>query len=149
MKRYKFPILPHILKYLWYEYPKCFNEKGHFLINRRANFDLYRSHNKAHIAFFENPPDSRVNLYVIVRYISLANRYSLIRNWENSFRIRMVWETEAIVNAGGEAKQGIQQFLDKYDICEEELKVSTAYMYWKRYRNKKKTNNNTMLCPII
>ncbi|WBL42370.1 hypothetical protein PBT90_00020 [Algoriphagus halophytocola] len=67
--------------------------------------------------------------------------YAIIRSIDKQFREKMNTYVLGQVNAGRAARTAVLEFLELYDILEEEIKLDSAYKDWRRFMatNKKRS----------
>jgi hypothetical protein len=82
---------------------------------------------------WEEPIEGSVKIYVEGPDMNIQKAYAIIRSIESQFREKMNTYVLGQVNAGRQGRTAVLEFLELYDILEEEIKLDSAYKDWRRF----------------
>lgn len=133
MKAYDIPISKAALKMLkrdfgFERYLKFGGQHLTFQKNHRSDWKYYLERTEPH----------QVRITIICRYASPYRLYHIAKMIELTFDQSLLIYVEAAVENQVPAAEAIQRFMDKYDISEEDLQLSSAYKRWQRHVKREK-----------
>lgn len=136
------PVKPHIYKMLRRDY----QYEGVLEFNKRLHLFIHTNTKAIKQYFLISPEDTKMKtITVLMRYINEKKLYAIIRGLEREFRDKMHVYMQAQVEAGKPAFEAMKAFLDLYDISDEELKYSSCYKSWQRYKEEESKKENIRL----
>lgn len=103
-----------------------------YLVPGLYNFKGRATSRQAHLNFFSSTEQPTHSFGFSMYYPSLRKAYIIAKDLEEDFWADMFGMTQGFVCAGLSAKEGIEHFLERLHIGEEELKFETAYKRWTR-----------------
>lgn len=126
---------PHIYKVLRRDY----GYQDVLIIRKR--FHIYTHNNTEYPKKFLVPNGDLKEIKMEGPDLNFRKAYAIIRNIENQFKEKMNMFILGQNKAGYPARSAARDFLERYDIMEEELKIDSCYKDWQRFEaNDKKRN---------
>lgn len=132
-------VKPHIYKVLRRDYAYT----DVLLIRRR--FHIYTHTNTTYPSKFETPQDDLRAVRMEGEDMNIRKAYAIVRSIEAQFGEKMNIYVMGQVSAGKPARTAVRNFLEKYDILDEEFKVDSAYKAWQRFEADEKPRNRIPL----
>lgn len=128
-------VQPHIYKVLRRDYDYTDRLK----LAKRYHLNMHRD--TLHPASKAIPAPDTKAIIIEGPDMNIRKAYAIIRNIEAQFREKINTYVLGQVNAGRAARTAVLEFLELYDILEEEIKLDSAYKDWRRFMatNKKRS----------
>src|SRR5690606_31808717 len=131
MKAYEIPVSRPVLKMLRRDYGYSNHMRiDHFCFGRRLG------HSGVWESYLNTTRENQVRITLVCRYASKTKLYTIARMMQSEFSRKMLIYVEGAVEGGMEAAEAIRTFMEKYDLSEEDLSMSTAYKRWQRHQHK-------------
>ena len=127
IKRVSIYANPHIYKVLRRDY----NYKEALILAKR--YHIYTGRNPQRWKKWEEEVEGAVKIYIEGPDMNSQKAYAIIRNIESQFREKINTYVLGQVKAGRAARTAVLEFLELYDILEEEIKLDSAYKDWRRF----------------
>lgn len=118
---------PHIYKVLRRDY----NYDDVLIIPKR--FHIYMHTNTVHPRKYLVPDEDLREIKIEGPDMNYRKAYAIIKSIEAQFREKMNSYVLGQVTAGEPARTAVRDYLEKYDILDEEFKVDSAYKDWQRF----------------
>jgi hypothetical protein len=107
----------------------------------RKRYHIYMHKDTVHPRKFLVPDPNLREIKIEGPDMNGRKAYAIIRNIEAQFREKINTYVLGQTAAGYPARTAVRDFLEKYDILDEEFKVDSAYKDWQRFEaNDKKRN---------
>lgn len=129
-KQVRIFVQPHIYKILRRDH----KYEGKLTIPQR--FQLIGHTNPLRWKKWEVPQDNSKEIIVEGPNMNIHKAYFIIRSIENEFRDKMNTYVLGATKAGLASRAALREFIEVYDILEEELKLDSAYKDWSRFKAK-------------
>ena len=119
------------------------------MLKRDFGYQRFLKYDGRHLTISKNPGSQcrdylnrtephQVRITVICRHASPIRLYYIAKTIEHTFDQSLLIYVEAAVENKIPAAEAIQKFMDKYDISEEDLQLSSAYKRWQRHVKREK-----------
>lgn len=118
---------PHVYKILRRDY----DYTDVLIIKKR--YHIYMHRDTVHPKKFLVPGGDLKAINIEGPDMNIRKAYAIIKNVESQFRERMNTYVLGQVNTGMPARTAVRDFLELYDIMDEEFKLDSAYKDWQRF----------------
>jgi hypothetical protein len=108
-------------------------------------YHIYMHRDTVHPARHLVPDSEKKEILIEGPDFNYRKAYAIIRNIEAQFREKMNVFVKAKTEAGVPSRAALREFIELYDILEEELKLDSCYKDWSRYKAK---DNKRSLIPL-
>lgn len=130
IKQVRIFVQPHLYKILRRDY----RYDGKLVMPRR--FQLIGHTNPLRWKKWEIAQDNTKEIIIEGPNMNIHKAYFIIRSIENEFRDKMNTYVLGCTKAGIPSRAALREFIEIYDILEEELKLDSCYKDWSRFKAK-------------
>lgn len=103
---------------------------------------MARRHKELPEKWIANIPPNYKWAYVEMEDPTIQRLYYLYKLLADKFSEQIIQHMHIEKEVSNNAKLGLEKFLDKCDISEEDYKTSTGYKHWQRYQKKLEKRRN-------
>jgi hypothetical protein len=130
VKQVRIFVYPHIYKILRRDH----GYDGKLVLPRR--FQLIGHTNPLRWKKWETPQEKSKEIIIEGPNMNLHKAYFIIRSIESEFREKMNTYVLGATKGGMPSRAALREFIEVYDILEEELKLDSCYKDWSRFKGR-------------
>ncbi len=108
-------------------------------------YAIYMHTNTVYPFKFTEPIEGLKEIKIEGNKMNVRKAYAIIRNIESQFREKMLAHIWAKTETGYPSRAALREYLEVYDILDEEVNLDSMYKDWTRFKAK---NGKRSLIPL-